>query len=192
MKKLFTDGDIFTYRLLNPYGSYVFIEKSENKNILLYYKVGSQQSNDDVSFVIIIPKQFVGIENVTRKDSWRSKNYFYSKPFDYTFKFNEKYKALALMYELDDESNLERKKSIDEWRVVYESERIFSIPDDKFWRYKVDYYKYKLPLLKKVPMEKGKLYCFKCLGYGVIPQYFGINVKTGYCYKCQGTGLLDN
>jgi hypothetical protein len=188
-RETIVEGDLFTYRIASQYGDFGFIEKSDRKNILLYYKLQNQnQYKSDYDLVIIIPNHFVGFEEIPAKQQWKSAMHFYDKPFDVTFKANERNVASSLLFELDgDRTVLEKMKSLNEWRSVYEEVKHISFLEDEYCRIKTNYYRSDLPLLER-HFSNENMMCDKCVGFGVIPIHFGINVKTGRCFKCRGSG----
>lgn len=116
-RKSFVDSDLFTYRFATQHGDFGFLEKSDSNNILLYYKLQNQnQYKSDYDRIIIIPKSFVGFEEIPAKQHWKSAMHFYDKPFDATFHANERNIATSVLFELDgDKTVLEKMKSLNEW-----------------------------------------------------------------------------
>lgn len=192
MSKVFEVGDEFTYLLTTNLGDFKLLEKLDNRNILLYYKVGNfNEIKSDIDRAIIIPTQFVGFEQIIGKQYWKSKRFIYNKPFDFTFNKYERNVSTSVLHELDSEANIERKNSIEAWRLQYEKVKNFCLLNDEFCRLKTNYYKYELPLLKQTTSSIFPI-CDRCVGYGFIPLYFGIGLgKNGLCYKCGGRALIN-
>lgn len=72
-------------------------------------------------------------------------------------------------------------------RRIYEEVKHISFLEDEYCRIKTKYYRSDLPLLMRHAFGRN-IMCDKCIGFGVIPIHFGINVKTGRCFKCRGSG----
>jgi len=191
MSKVFEDGDVYTYILTTHLGDFKLVKKLDNKHILLYYKLENYTGvENNIALAIIKPTQFVGFEKIIGTQYHKSQRYIYRKPFDYVFTKYERNVATSVMYELDNDLNLERKESIDKWRLKYQEAKKFSFLNDEFCRLKTNYYKFELPILRQA-ISGALSICDLCVGYGFIPLYFGIGkAKNGCCYRCEGSGIL--
>jgi hypothetical protein len=188
--KEYKEGFIYPYFLIKEQVYFKFCEKSEINNILLYSKSGNNL-NIDFDYAYIIPTIFNGVENKKQYVPWKSEKYIYRQDFNFTLKSDKYSEALSFLFELDSEENIGRRDSINKWREIYEKEKD-GISNSAFASYKVNYYRYKLPFLKRVVLDKKSCFCPECLGFGVIPRYFGIGpFKDGSCYKCEGSGKIE-
>jgi hypothetical protein len=191
MNKVFADGDLYTYILRTTLGEFKLFKKLDNKNILLYHKVDSYcMIRNEVERAIIIPTRFVGFEEIVGNQYHKSQRFIYKKPFEYVFTKYERNVSTSVLYELDNDSNLVRKEAIDNWRLSYQEAKKYSFLNDEFCRFKTNYYKFDLPILRQT-ISRSLPICERCVGYGFIPLYFGIGLtKDGRCYKCGGSGTL--
>lgn len=187
----YIDGMIYPYYIINNKIVYEFINKSDKRDILLY-SLKSNYNNKNAKYVFIVPKVFIGVQTKKEFKNGRIKTMIYKSDFDYVIENKSYPEAIALLYELDDEKNTIKKDTIEIWRNIYENGRKTWLSEEKFAHCKVNFYKYNLPPLKRININKGEFYCPECLGYRVIPIYYGIGyLHDGGCYLCKGTGKLQ-